>query len=246
MPDERGALARGLAVINQVNDTPGMSLEQLAKTTGYPKTSLFRIMRTLVALSMVRKDSNGHYQPLARIQPLADKSFENQLNQTMKRLAEETGQAVEWYESGTAGMVITRRVLSRNTEIGVRARVGFVREWNGEMDAVLALGIAHLKPKEVVLDFNAFLSYREPFKQSRISAKFAKNRIEKATRERTICDHIPNTNNVRRAAKLVCDNKTPAGVLAIAEVVHPEQPDRIEKLREILEKEPFLVPCSAF
>jgi DNA-binding IclR family transcriptional regulator len=177
MQDERGALARGLVVINQLSNTPGMSLEQLAKTTGYPKTSLFRIMRTLVEFSLVRRDADGRYQPLARIQPLTGTSFEDRLLQTMKRLTEETGQTVEWYEPGPAGMVITQRVLPKNTEIGVRARVGFIRDWNGELDAVLALGIAHLKPEEVALDFNDFSSYLEPFKQSRVSAKFAKNRI---------------------------------------------------------------------
>ncbi len=116
MQDERGALARGLVVVHQLSDTPGMSLEQLAKTTGYPKTSLFRIMRTLVEFSLVRRDADGRYQPLARIQPLTDTSFEDRLQQTMKRLAEETGQTVEWYESGPAGMVITRRLLPKNTE----------------------------------------------------------------------------------------------------------------------------------
>ncbi len=232
--EERGALERGLAVIRLLNEDPGLTLEQIVRTTGYPKTSLFRILQTLAAEGVVLRDSQGVYQPLACLQLLVESGFEEKLRQAMRLLAAETGQTVEWYLPQSEGMVIASRETPRNSETGVLAGLGYVRSWHEELEAVLCMGLAFLKPDAVTVDLAGLSAYQKPFVLGPLSRKCAEERIALAAAAGSIRDDIPNANNVRRVAALIRHGGRPVGVLAIAEVVHPAEPDRIAELETCL------------
>jgi DNA-binding IclR family transcriptional regulator len=234
MNNEKTMLTRGIAVLELLNREPGLGLEQIRKKTQIPKTSLYRIMQILVSEQLAIRDVHTCYRPLIKIQLLSECVFEQTLRRGMSCLAAATNQTVEWYEPREAGLVITMRALPAESEIGVQARIGFIRAWNEELDAVLALGIAHLKPESTSVDLGSLEAYLEPFHRRRISAEFAKSRIMQAGKEGLAYDRIANGNNVRRAAALIKREGCPVGIMAIAEVVHPARPDDIEELQERL------------
>ncbi len=236
MGNGKSSLARGIAVLELLNRESKLGLEQIHKKTKIPKTSLHRIMQTLVFEQLVRRDGDGCYRPMIRIQPLFDYEFEETLRRGMFCLAAATNQTVEWYEARDAGLVITMRSLPAENEIGVQARIGFIRAWAEELDAVLALGIAHLKPDSIAVNLDGFEAYVEPFHRRRVTAEFAESCILQAVKAAVVYDRVPNSNNVRRAAALIKRAGRPAGIMAIAEVVHPNQPDRIEDLQKRLEQ----------
>lgn len=234
MTDDRGALVRGLNVLKRLAAEPGLTLEQLVRKTGYPKTSLFRILQALTGEQMITRDRRGSYHPRVRLQFLSDPSFEDVLRQAMQSLAATTGQTVEWYQTQKEGMRLLVRELPCDTEIGVQARVGFIRPWNEELDAVLCVGLAFLKPLTLVVDTSRFEGYQQPFVRSCIPAETAQARIAAAAATGVCRDDIANSNNVRRVAELVRHRDRPFGVLAVAEVVHPALPGRIQDLEKQL------------
>jgi DNA-binding IclR family transcriptional regulator len=233
--DDKGALTRGIGVLRLLSEKGALSLEELVRATAFPKTSLFRVMRELVLLGVVARDPDRRFRALQRLMPAAGSAdFDALLRNVMTDLARQTGQTIEWYLPGPEGMVLTQRETPDGAEIGVRANVGFVRKWRGEMDAVLALGTAWLLPKEKRPPLASYTTYVRPYKPQKMSAQAVRERLAEATRSRKLADETPNANNVRRAAALVTGLAGALGVLAAAEVVHPAEGDRIRRLSDLV------------
>jgi DNA-binding IclR family transcriptional regulator len=196
-----------------------------------PRTSLHRIMQVLVDKGIVVRDVEHKFRGRMRLVPRTDTGdFDLRLQAEMAALAEGTGQTAEWFRPSADGMVLVARVLPGESEIGVRAQVGFLRPWRGELDAVLALGTQWLQTREQRPSLEAYTGYQEPFELSPLPSAVARERLALARRHEWLIDEVPNTNNVRRAAALVRHNGQPLGVLCVAEVVHPNVPERIHEL----------------
>jgi DNA-binding IclR family transcriptional regulator len=237
MSKSSSSLTRGITLLRLLHASQAYSLEKLVKLTGFPKSSLFRMMQELVDLGVVERLDNRKYVLKEIMLPVQEQAFEERLHVIMERLSSACAQTVEWYLPGQAGMVLTRRQLSIEAETGVRARIGFVREWVGELDAVLAVATAWELFEGEAPSLDSYMAYLAPFELDRLSAEAACERIRQARRERVLVDRIPNPNNVRRTAGILEHENRAVGVLAIAEVVHPAYPDRIDKLGELLRNE---------
>lgn len=217
------ALTRGLAVLRHLAAHGPLPLEALARDTGYPKASLLRLLDALAAEGMVCRDAARRFRATVALVPLAGGAgLDEQLTALLPRLAAQTGMTAEWYVRGTDGMVLVRRATVPGSEVQIRAQIGFVRVWHGELDAVAALGLACFSPPPAPAGarYNFFTrdGQRAWLTKAAAAAKVA------AARTGGACvDTVLNDNGVRRLAAVVRRDGTPAGILALAEYARPDR-----------------------
>ncbi|MBN2711008.1 MAG: helix-turn-helix domain-containing protein [Planctomycetes bacterium] len=215
-----------------MQDNPPMSLEDISRTTGYPKSSLTRIMETLVELNTVsRNPVSKKYSCSVAMLPLnKNHNLQQILDNELARLAKNTGHSSEWYIPGDAGLMLVRQVESPESIVHVRAKIGFIRFWNEELDSVAALGLAWLKEK--VSSFSGFNFFKNNGVRAKLSAAEAKAKVALAREQKCLADEILNDNGVRRSAAIVFENDMPVGVVAVAEYFVP---GGVDKSGEIME-----------
>lgn len=214
------ALNRGLAVLAALGLQSPRSLDQLTTLLDLPKASVFRLLETLEKVELVRKRTDKRYEALWALRPLEDAWTlrRKRLQAEITALCQTTGCTVEWYEPTQAGMKL---VLQGNpeTELCVKAKPGFLRDWTTEFEAVTRLGHAFCAhaPKLRSIPIYVANGKTRPLPAPRIQKLIQECKAEAAT-----YDLMFNTNGVRRhaAAAFDDDTKTFLGVLAIAEGYH--------------------------
>ena len=233
------ACARGIWVLNclAINKV-AMSLEQLFQVTGIPKATLSRILETLMEVDLVKRLDNRTYEALVGFEKtsIGETSFEDLLELEMVKLSKECRFTVEWYEFADEGMII-RRSICPLTESLVKAREGFVREWQGEVDSVYRVGYAFAEKK---LPENEIpWSFDDKGNKKALSwSLFLKECEAIKTRGHSVDIHF-NRGGVRRAAIAVSFQGEYKGVLAVAECWRPstnmqvnEELDRLLQLQQ--------------
>jgi hypothetical protein len=229
-------LARGIEVLRSLGRRPARSLARLTVELGYPKASLLRILETLSATGLVRKDAQGLYHPLMRLEPLSGSSpsFLSRLESELTALASATETAAEWYTPTERGMLLTAQRHSSESAIRVMAREGFIRTWKGEMDAVrLTAGSAC--PTAPAVRGSGYWIYNPKAEKSPLSSTQAL-RLAVETQKRTVTDRFCNRHGIRRMAGTVGQGQTFLGVIALAFPDTPAHQSRMETMRKSLEE----------
>ncbi|HAU37052.1 MAG TPA: hypothetical protein DCX07_04975 [Phycisphaerales bacterium] len=231
------ALTRGIAVLRLLGDGRARTLEEIARATRWPKSSLLRLCRDLTALGLLARDrASRAYSARARIVPLhAGGELSSELDAALDRLVETTSRTAEWYVPSEAGMVIVRRAEPQAAEVRVIARVGFVRAWRGELDAVAALAAAWFRPPE--RSTAGYWTYLRPGVRGSLPARSAAGKIASARETGFVADEVVNPHGVRRQAGVVIRAGRPVGVLALAEHVGPRGRASDPAVRVALENE---------
>ncbi|MFH1378485.1 MAG: helix-turn-helix domain-containing protein [Planctomycetota bacterium] len=215
------ALSRGIQVLELLSTRGALSLEQIASETRYPKSSLLRVLDTLAGLELVvRALDTRRYSATAIIvrHSTQDESFANRIARKLEELAESTGNTTEWYAPVETGMALLNRSQPSDGIVQVRAKIGFVRPWIGEMESVNALGRAFFHASK---DISADNEYVSDGVLKKASAKRIAERIRSASNERTAIDDIFNANGVRRMSAVVFRSNRPSGIIALAEHSRP-------------------------
>ena len=217
------ALEKGVRVLNELIGKGPVNLETLARKTEIPKASLLRILNTLGSLDMVeRSNATKEYTSLVRIVPFS--SHRNQarlkIQKALHSLSVFTGKTTEWYVFDSVRLVITDRVEPEQPVVQVRARIGFMRELNGEFDAVARSGLAYLEDH---IQTGSYWTYRKGEKMIVDDASVLK-RLKQVKRKKAVMDREYNTNGVRRYAAPVLnpEDNTLFGIMAIAENYTPD------------------------
>ncbi|HOF17879.1 MAG TPA: helix-turn-helix domain-containing protein [Phycisphaerae bacterium] len=231
------ALTRGIAVLRLLGDARARTLEEIARATRWPKSSLLRLCRDLTALGLLGRDEASRaYTARARIVPLhTGGELSGELDAALERLVEATGRTAEWYVPSETGMVIVRRAEPQTAEVRVIARVGFVRAWRGELDAVAALGAAWFRPREH--STAGYWTYVRPGVRGALPVRSAAGKIARARETGFVADEVVNPHSVRRQAGVVIREGRPLGVLALAEHVGPRGRASAPAVRAALENE---------
>jgi len=99
----------------------GASISELTQQIGQPRTTVYRIMKTLQRHDVVRREDNGSYKLGARLLRLAAKAaagasdidLPRVLQPVLDRLAEETGESVKLSVVDTEGLLVIAVAQSR-------------------------------------------------------------------------------------------------------------------------------------
>jgi DNA-binding IclR family transcriptional regulator len=205
------ALARGIELLRLLGTHGPLSLDQAARHTRIPKASLLRLLKTLEAEGLARR-RGSEYAAAAHIVnvPGSEPTFEARVEEALGRIATSTGLTSEWYVPSPAGMLLLKRAEPPSAEVEVKARVGFLRPWRGELDAVAAVGIASFGEEST--SRAGHWTYVRDGVSGKLSAKAAELRIARARRDGYVVDEILNPNGVRRTACGLAGS----GVIAVA------------------------------
>lgn len=137
------ALARGLALLEDLSADGPRSLEHLARDHAWPKTSVLRLLQTLEEAGAVARDpASKRWMAVKRLVPDQQDAGERaRLGALLAQLAEATGGTAEWWVAGGPGLVLAARHEPEAGEVTVRARIGFRRALD-ELEAVTAAACA--------------------------------------------------------------------------------------------------------
>ncbi|WOO42783.1 helix-turn-helix domain-containing protein [Rubellicoccus peritrichatus] len=211
------ALSRGIAIMEYLSSVPSDSLDGITRVLDYPKSSTLRLLDTLCTLGLIERSESKTYRSLKHLVPvnIGDDRFEATLTAELKRLADITGETIEWYLPSQAGMTIIRQLRAEG-EVAVLAKTGFIRHWEEELDSVAILGHAHSTYGPH--DHSSHKAYIANGKRSDISATEANERIAEQGRSTKAVDPFFNQNGVRRLAMALVDDGKLRGVLSVATI----------------------------
>ncbi|MHC4883670.1 MAG: helix-turn-helix domain-containing protein [Planctomycetota bacterium] len=219
MSDVVPGLVRGVNVLRVLQHGEGMSLDNLAAITGFPKASLTRMLNSLVQLGLAeRNEEDRSYRALARLTPLGDEveCFDQELQMGLDELARATGVTAEWFVPSASAITLAQRSSAADALVRVLARVGFAREWNGELDSVAATAYALWEKAPKISTRPAFWHYDTEGERIPFPKDQWKKRIDAIVPAKPIRDMEFNPNGILRMACGVMRQGDLTGILTLA------------------------------
>ncbi|MEX1015776.1 MAG: helix-turn-helix domain-containing protein [Phycisphaeraceae bacterium] len=232
--DPAPALGRGLALLRRLESDGPLSLERLAAVTGWPKSSVARLLRSLELAGIVaREPATRRYRPLVRLvdaAPAGDR-LAAAWAEHAGPLAERLGQTLEWYRFDGQGLVMIDRREPETAVVSVRARIGFRRtldEFDALTQTALAFGLPQRQwPRRAMWAW--INGTRCPVSRAKV-----RDHVRDVQRHGTAVDLGVNEHSVRRYALAVCDpDRALTGVIAVAQVCSPNE---AQPRRDLLEQ----------
>lgn len=176
-PDPAPAVGRAVALLRCLAAGPG-TLDALARTHGWPKPSLLRLLRSLDRAGLVSRDpATKRWQALMHLVSCQGPEYllRARIAGALPGLAEDLGHTVELYRYAGGTMDLIERAESPAGGVAVRARIGFQRTFD-EAEAVTLIAAAYAqapsrrrwrwthragRPERLVLDGRAFAALVE-------------------------------------------------------------------------------------
>lgn len=235
------ALTRGIKLLDLLRNDCSLSLEELSRRLDAPKSSVLRITGALEELGLISRDREDKtYRALYALTPVGPEGVP--LTETVRRhgerLCADSACTVEWYvfNSRLRSFQITQRFEPRDVPVLVRARVGFLRRLDVELEAVttlgLALGLGRLhrdNPLWVRRDGvreNVFMDHKD-----------AQAHVDASARSLFARDFGFNEKGVYRMAAALTDGKgSLLGILALAHSYTPQAAEKLEKSALLLKE----------
>ena len=210
------ALGRGIEVFLLLQKESGLSLEQIAEYTKYPKSSVLRMLATLQQLKLIeRHPVTRLYAVTQRLATIKDNSLNKKVSIELERLCAIFQKTVEWYEyNGKTLELVDRQEPER--AINLLAKIGFERRLDDEFDCLARLGLAFFGGN---IDYNGFWFYDVDGKKSIVGD--VKTAVKEARENSVAFDLLYNAYGVRRLAAVVADKNQAYGIISIAETCYP-------------------------
>ncbi|MEM1211040.1 MAG: helix-turn-helix domain-containing protein [Planctomycetota bacterium] len=138
--DPAPALTRGLSLLRRLGEGGAKTLEELARESGWPKTSVLRCLQSLERMGAVRRDPmDRRFSAVVRLMRADEASARAALVERyageLRRLAEGSGQTAELHAWDGAVLTLIDRREAASAEVTAIARVGFRRDLL-ELDAL--------------------------------------------------------------------------------------------------------------
>jgi DNA-binding IclR family transcriptional regulator len=235
-------LEKALAVIEYMNmrHDRAYTLEDLSRDSGVAKTTLLRIMNTLIDYGYVSKTRKKRYVTnfyLTKLLPL-DPAHHRHLESVLREIATETGQSGEIITINGKNLYWYDKAESRQLPLKIAAYPGFRRSLY-ELDAPARLYLKHLSIDTVSQQFDTTGFYTAAPAYSSVSWEEATAIIEPVDPKEIEYDLEGNRNGIRRFCVLV---ESKSGefqyILAIAEAALriPDEAAHIETNCSILKR----------
>lgn len=224
------ALERGLIILETLQGSGPLSLDQLATQCLIPKSSLLRLLTTLQARGYVqRRNPDKCYLNLVSLitQPPQDRSREEKIQFALEGLCREIGFTTEWYHPQKDYAQLTQRAESQEGAVKIRARIGFQRSWWKELDAVARIGHAILPLKVKKEQIKQLTRYQNGNLIPHTATSYRKA-MASLDLEQPIFDAEYNSHGIRRMAKAFRDQQgTLMGILAVPMNFQPDAEARL-------------------
>ncbi len=219
------ALTRGVALLRLLGRDGAQSLEQLTRQTGYPKTSVARLLKAMQQMGLVCRDPQSlTYRANVALRPINSprRWLCDHCARTLDALCEQVGQTVELHLWESERLTMIDRREPEHAMVKAIARIGWQRDLD-ELDAltqvVLAFGRSG-QPDPSVRYWHWKNNREQPVSWRRLGQV-----IQQASRDRAAVDLDVNSQGIRRYAAplLTCEDRLTA-IVAIAEAVNPNHP----------------------
>jgi len=218
--DPAPALGRGLKLLNLLHLKGACSLEQLVLESRWPKSSVLRLLQSLVVAGAVARDPQTlAYRVVLRLVAVdsVDLRLKEHCAAGMAMLCERSGHTVELHHFNARGLEMIDRQEPDQAMVRVVARVGWRRSMD-EIDALTQVACAFgdryepLKPTW----------YWRNGRQHRVTAAGVRRVLVRVCRERCAVDLGINAHGVRRyAAPVVGPDRKLLAIVAVAQVCSP-------------------------
>lgn len=227
------ALEKGIRLLASLGETGPRKLEALSSGFDEPKASVLRYLDTLLSLGyVVRNPETKEYSAKVAIISLdsAEKEISVKIQELLDLLADKTARTAEWYVIKGSSMLLTQRSEPEDTEIHVKAKIGFERALDGEFEAVARIALSSLG---MPVSGKRRWIYRSG-KRRNISGAACERVLQSDRKKGYALDAEYNPNGVRRYAAPVFHKGRFAGVIALAENYRPDADSHIPEISRIL------------
>lgn len=206
------ALARGLALLEDLSSAGPRSLEQLTRSHAWPKTSVLRLLQALEAAgAVVRDPASKRWLAVKRLVPDDREAGERvRLAALLARLAEDTGGTAEYWVAEGGELVLAARHEPETGEVTVRARLGFRRDLH-ELEATALVAVAANCQRAA----GRCWRWQDGQRQAVPVAEFQRQ-VEAASRLGVAWDAAVNANGVVRVAAPWRSDGRLRGIVAVA------------------------------
>ena len=212
------ALLRGIEIIDFLNQCKNpVGLDAISTFLNIPKASLLRLLGVLIEKNIVLKKNNGEYvaiKNLSRIDKENDKIY-SLMDFYFKEWSQSHAMTLEWYEPELRGLVLSLRAEGPSNEVTIHANLGFVREWDHELEAVSILGNAFSKLAPPTPS-SMFLYADHGIPKNKMLSEI-QGIVGESFKTGFHADPFFNKNGIRRMACPVFQDKELFGILAYAE-----------------------------
>lgn len=231
--DPAPALTRGLALLRRLSTDGSASLEQLAEESGWPKSSVARLLTSLTAAGAVERDvATRHYSARVRLVSIdaREEAWISRWRPLAAILAEQAGHTAELFSWAGGRLTMIDRCEPAGAMVSAKARIGFQRELS-EFDALTQVAVAFGGTA-----VSRFWAWQGGVK-SPVSAALRRQRIDRLLNEGSGCDLGVNSNGICRYAAPVLGTEPGSdrrllAVVAIAQVcILDQQPGNADLLR---------------
>lgn len=231
------ALAKGLWILQLLNQEGPLRLERLSEITHEPKASILRYLNTLIQLHFVTRDPQTKlFSAAINLVPLKNmtSTWDELVYSALASLSDEFSLTTEWYIPHAHGLIVAKQVTPEASQVSVRAKVGFIRPLNDELEAVTRCGLIHQE-----LPPTQFWQWGE---QDRVYGQHPVQNPLKAMdylyKNGVTMDTSYNCNGFRRyAAPVLYPDHSLKGVLSLVEHFRPNNDAHCrEKLFELKQK----------
>lgn len=227
-PDPAPALTRGLAILATLARDGASTLESIVRVTGYPKTSVLRLLTALCDCGAVQRDVlTKRYSASVLLQRREENglSLTHRVREVMAQLSQQFGHTCELYRVMNAGLTMVDRAQPEEMTVTATARIGHYRDLT-EIES-LCMVYRAFADEQADTPRSGLWQWDEHCREKPIKLAKVTSLIKKTRKLRYAVDQSINPNGVRRYSVPILrggeDDKL-WGILSMAQVVHPSSP----------------------
>lgn len=221
--DPAPALTRGLTLLQILEREGASSLDQLTSHSGWPKSSVFRLLHSLEAYGAVERDAaTKRYTASLRLVPVAggEDDLRRAARSELVPLAESCGSSAELFAWDGYQLVMIDRADPEDAQVIVRNRVGTTRSLS-ELEALSQVVHAWADPESSAPYWAWGTDGRRDLDAAGVAQLIASARVGLGD------DHLPNGYGIARlAAPIRGGDGGLIGVLSLARIHAERSPER--------------------
>lgn len=226
-PDPAPALTRGMAILGALARDGTSTLETLVRSTGFPKTSVLRLLGALCDCGAVERDNvTKRYSAKVIISPRVETGMTliHRAREVMVELSEQIQHTSELYRVMPSGLTMVERAEPEAATVLATARIGHYRDLS-EIESLNLVYRAWTNQSNSVAPTQKIWQWDEHCQRKAIKPSDTKQLVKEARQQGYAFDLSINPHGVRRySVPIFDDHQNLWGILSLAQVVHPSNP----------------------